>query len=599
MENAILSLEGNNPEVEEKSSSANKSSESVDGGKTWKQTPFYCSEGLGLSAGVDSLCSEDEVLYQDEQELQDQTLLGYATFDDLKFDGLSPSIQNCQEEITKLGEIVQNGNQDSEHKKDKRSEELHLASLELLRRFGNGFRLLKSGRIVEPTYDAPPYTAVESRGFSTEEIMGIAGAMFIQSASQSVDVSSMFDNPFDLSLAGLSHEDAKMVELSEFLLASAEKVSCEQFDSARRLLKHCEECSSDVGNPVERVVYYFSEALRERIEIKSGRVTSNGLKKNQSVDIYDTMKTSKQSFDMDTAMMRPNPTILECQRVMPFCQISHFAGIQAIVENVAEAKSIHIIDLVIRNGAQWAILMQALASRCECPLELLKITAIGTTSKHLIEDTGRWLKSFAQNMNIPFSFKIVMVSDLLDLKENLLEIDVEEKIAVYSSYLPRKLIAMPNRLDSMMKMIRNINPCIMVVTEVEANHNAPSFVHRFVDLLFYYSAYFDCLDACMERDDPNRMITESLYFGEGIRNSVASEGEERIIRSVKLDVWRTFFARFGMVETDLSSSSLDQAKLIVKKFNFASSFTLDVDGKSLLFGWKGTPLHSLSAWNFT
>jgi hypothetical protein len=120
-----------------------------------------------------------------------------------------------------------------------------------------------------------------------------------------------------------------MVELSEFLLASAEKVSCEQFDSARRLLKHCVECSSDVGNPVERVVYYFSEALRERIEIKSGRVTSNGLKKNQSVDIYDTMKTSKQSFDMDTAMMRPNPTILECQRVMPFCQISHFAGIQA------------------------------------------------------------------------------------------------------------------------------------------------------------------------------------------------------------------------------------------------------------------------------
>ncbi|XP_052305356.1 uncharacterized protein LOC112325157 [Populus trichocarpa] len=298
MENAILSLEGNNPEVEEKSSSANKSSESVDGGKTWKRTPFYCSEGLGLSAGVDSLCSEDEVLYQDEQELQDQTLLGYATFDDLKFDGLSPSIQNCQEEITKLGAIVQNGNQDSEHKKDKRSEELHLASLELLRRFGNGFRLLKSGRIVEPTYDAPPYTAVESRGFSTEEIMGIA-------------------------------LDAKMVELSEFLLASAEKVSCEQFDSARRLLKHCVECSSDVGNPVERVVYYFSEALRERIEIKSGRVTSNGLKKNQSVDIYDTMKTSKQSFDMDTAMMRPNPTILECQRVMPFCQISHFAGIQA------------------------------------------------------------------------------------------------------------------------------------------------------------------------------------------------------------------------------------------------------------------------------
>ncbi|KAJ6348720.1 hypothetical protein OIU77_006322 [Salix suchowensis] len=83
-------------------------------------------------------------------------------------------------------------------RRDKLSEELHLASLELLRRFGNGFRRLKSGRIVEPTYDAPPYTAVESRGFPPEEIMGIAGAKFIQSASLSVDVSSMFDNPFYL-----------------------------------------------------------------------------------------------------------------------------------------------------------------------------------------------------------------------------------------------------------------------------------------------------------------------------------------------------------------------------------------------------------------
>ncbi|KAJ6744667.1 PROTEIN GAI1 putative-RELATED [Salix purpurea] len=223
----------------------------------------------------------DELLYQDEQELQDQTLLGYATFDELKFDGLSPSTQNCQEDqITKLGEIVQNGNQDGEHKKDKLSEELHLASLELLRRFGNGFRRLKSGRIVEPTYDAPPYTAVESRGFSTEEIMGIAGAKFIQSSLLPDQL--MFPlcstYPFNLSLAGLSHEDAKMVELSEFLLlASAEKVSCESSTVRRDYSKHCEECSSDIGNPVERVAYYFSEALRERIEIKSGRITSKWL----------------------------------------------------------------------------------------------------------------------------------------------------------------------------------------------------------------------------------------------------------------------------------------------------------------------------------
>ncbi|KAJ4833827.1 hypothetical protein Tsubulata_022429, partial [Turnera subulata] len=106
--------------------------------------------------------------------------------------------------------------------------------------------------------------------------------------------------------------------------------------------------------------------------------------------------------------------------------ISHFAGIQAIVENVAEAKKIHIIDFRIRSGQRWTILMQALVCRYE-PVELLKITAVGTTAKHLIEDTGKRLMSFAQIMNLPFSFKIVTVPDLLmDFKEHLFELDAEE-----------------------------------------------------------------------------------------------------------------------------------------------------------------------------
>lgn len=52
--------------------------------------------------------------------------------------------------------------------------------------------------------------------------------------------------------------------------------------------------------------------------------------------------------------------------------------------------------------------MQALATQSECPLELLKITAVGITSKHLIEETGKQLASVAQTMNLTFSFKVLM-----------------------------------------------------------------------------------------------------------------------------------------------------------------------------------------------
>ncbi|MBA0616500.1 hypothetical protein Godav_016543 [Gossypium davidsonii] len=74
------------------------------------------------------------------------------------------------------------------------------------------------------------------------------------------------------------------------------------------------------------------------------------------------------------------------------------------------------------------------------------------------------------------------------------------------------------------------------------------FANRFVEALFFFSVYFDCLVTCIKRNCVNREIVESVYFAEGIRNMVAAEGEERRVRHVKFDVWRAFFVRYGMEE---------------------------------------------------
>ncbi|KAK3034623.1 hypothetical protein RJ639_033578 [Escallonia herrerae] len=95
------------------------------------------------------------------------------------------------------------------------------------------------------------------------------------------------------------------------------------------------------------------------------------------------------------------------------------------------------------------------------------------------------------------------------------------------------------------------------------------------------------------------MTLEGCYLRDGIQNIVATEGEERISRSVRINVWRAFFARFGMVEIELGNSSLYQANLILKQFSCGGSCTLESNGKSLIIGWKSTPVHSLSIWKFT
>lgn len=240
-------------------------------------------------------------------------------------------------------------------------------------------------------------------------------------------------------------------------------------------------------------MFYFSEALREKIDRETGTITSKGLGK-------------KQPFDLEEGMMRSDPVFIATHQELPFTQVSQFPGVQAIVESVAEAKKVHAIDIMIRNGVQCAVLMQALAARRECPLEHLKITTIGTKGKPKIEETGKRLVSFAESLNISFSFNVVMVADILDLNEGLLELDHEEVVAVNSSYNLWAMIGRPGRLEHLLRVIRNTNPCVMVVTEVEANMNSPVFVTRFIESLFYYGAFFDVLENCMSREDSTGMI---------------------------------------------------------------------------------------------
>ncbi|CAN1792193.1 DELLA protein DWARF8 [Linum perenne] len=411
-------------------------------------------------------------------------------------------------------------------------------------------------------------------------------------SSPSIDLPSLMNNPFDLSLSGLSYQDATRVELVEYLMAAAEKVGNKRHDQATHLLDLCDCLSSKTGDPVQRIVYYFSQALRERVDCDLGR--NHNRNQNQN---------SNRVLNAEKALaMIPLQLIQSVQEKIPFHRVAHMSGIQILLENVGNSKRIHVIDLQIRTGLQWTAMMQALASKWERPIELLKITAVGTSNlRNLMEGTGMHLTGFAQTMRIPFCFRTVVVSDILELQEEMFEIDSQEALAVYSEGYLRNLIAVPDRMDSLMKLMRSFNPRIMVVMELEANYNSLTFAQRFVEALFSFSAIFDCLNVCLEGtedNNDNRTVVESTLLREWIRNVLVKEGEEREFRSVRLNVWRTFFARFAMAEAKMSAVVLYQAKLVLKKVLCGKYCKVDVDGRSLIVGWKDTPILSISSWKF-
>lgn len=413
---------------------------------------------------------------------------------------------------------------------------------------------------------------------STEATIRVAAEKFIQSMSATGAGSGnnklpMLNHPYPL-------PHSQEAQLIQNLLFCAEKVADNQYERALKFIRECDKETYSTGTPIQRLVFYFTRALFGKIANETGRIILKD-------------REEKHADPLDLKLL------ISFHERHPLAQVTKLVGIQAILDHLeCRCRKVHVIDLQIRSGVQWIILMQDLASRTENPIHHLKITAVATKWKPGIEEVGRQLASFAHSLNLRFTFKIVMVDGYLDLNQALFDLETDESIAVYAPYVLASFVNRVSELDHLMKTMKKVNPCVMIVTELEVNCNSPTFIGRFVESLFFFGAFFDSLEDCFEKDETSRGIAESSWFGRAIRNILADDGEERKCRHVNVSVWRAFFARFGLVEMELSGSSVDQACLGLQSLAHGRSCTLYGDAKCLIIGWKGTPLSSLSAWKF-
>ncbi|KAK1417461.1 hypothetical protein QVD17_26588 [Tagetes erecta] len=415
---------------------------------------------------------------------------------------------------------------------------------------------------------------------STVEIVKLAAEKFIKFSMERQD-----EYGSSGSMMMLTMEDMREMELVFQLLNAADEIEQKRFENATKYLMQCLWVANDGGSPVERLVFYLCDALQTRIANETGMPAPTKLE--------NFFLKNKNPMAIGT-----NPTFLAFHQALPFSQVLQLCGIQAIVDQIGTSTKIHLIDIHIRSGVQWTALMQALADR-EPKITLLKLTAFATSSDILnVEKTGKQLESFAKIYNLPFLFKTLVLSDISEVKKEQFEVQEGEAIAVYCYIILRTMVSRPRSLEKLMRAIQKINPLVVVVGEVEANHNSTSFVNRFTETLFYYGALFDCLEASMSPDDCHRVILEGVHFGDGMKNILAEEGDERVCRSVHMNTWRLFFARFGMVGIALSDSCVYQASLVLQQYSCVSSCMLENKANCLVVGWKGTPLLSLSTWKF-
>ncbi|XP_047948749.1 DELLA protein RGL1-like [Salvia hispanica] len=364
-----------------------------------------------------------------------------------------------------------------------------------------------------------------------------------------------------------------------WLLDASEKLDKRHYDEAEELLGLALSGSLE-GHPIETVLTLSGKYLRERIYEERGRID---------------LERAVEHVDIEQAVMDLKVNAVEIEQKLPSSQISNFTGVQTILDSVAAAERIHFIDFGPKFGSYWILVMDALARR---GVKQLKISAV-CSARHRVEETGNLLSSFAESMNLPFVLTILHL-ETWEFEKDRLQLEAGETVAVFMEFCLTRLSDHPKGIGPLLRGIKDLNPLILIIVDVETDINAVEFAPRFKEALLLMCALVDSLEACLGRENQYRKIVEKIYFQEVICNGVLREDEDGgFKRCYKIDVWREYFAEFGLVETELSQPSLHQARLMVKGSPSWSSCMLKMNGKSMIIGWNGIPIRFVSAWKFS
>lgn len=378
--------------------------------------------------------------------------------------------------------------------------------------------------------------------------------------------------------------DGDFLDLRTLLTRCAEAVAGNDRETASELLLQIRSNSSLSGNGTQRLAHYFANALETRLN-----GTGNA--------VYPVLSAKRMSI----------LTSLKCYKLYlsacPLIRTSNFFVNQTILNLAEKATSLHIIHFGIANGFQWPSLIRRLALRPGGP-PLLRITGIdlplpGFQPTARLEETGRRLANYCKRFVVPFEYNAI-AQRWDSISHEDLKINNDDATVVNClyrlRYLPDDTAGLKSSRDTVLSLIKSINPDIFIQGIVNGTYNAPFFVSRFKEALYYYSAVFDMLEANSSHElGQDRMVYEHEVCGRELMNVVACEGARRIERPETYKQWQARNRRAGLRQAPLEQEIMRKVKEQMKS-NCDKDFLVDQDGQWLVQGWRGRILYALSCW---
>ena len=372
------------------------------------------------------------------------------------------------------------------------------------------------------------------------------------------------------------------VDLRSLLILCAQAVSTGDGRTANELLKQVRQHSTPFGDGSQRVAHFFANGLEARL---AG--TSIG-----SQMVYKRVSALEK--------LKAYQVFLSA---CPFKRFSYGFSNKMILHAAEKATTLHIVDIGIQYGFQWPLLIQLLSKRPEGAPKL-RITGIdlpqpGFRPAECIEETGRRLERYCNRFNVPFEYNAIASQNWETIRIEELKIERNEVLAVNCAFRMKNLldetVEGTSPRDAVLNLIRRMKPDIFVNSITNGSFNAPFFLTRFREALFYFSGMYDVFDVTIPRDSPGRLIIEREFYGRAAMNVIACEGLERVERPETYKQSQGRILRAGFKKLPLNQELMSAIRAKIKEW-YHKDFILDEDSHWMLQGWKGRIFHASSCW---
>ncbi|RLM69231.1 GRAS transcription factor [Panicum miliaceum] len=378
-----------------------------------------------------------------------------------------------------------------------------------------------------------------------------------------------------------------VVDIRTLLISCAQAVATNDRMRACELLKEIKQHASITGDATQRVAQCFTKGLEARL-----------------------VGTGSQLWQV---LMAERPSIVEFLKAYRlyfaaccFNKVALSFSTMTIFHAMVGKRKLHIVDYGMHFGFQWADLLRLLASREGGGLTEVKITAIGGPPKlkscpaERIEEVGCRLSKCAREFGLAsFKFHTIMRKwedvRIEDLNADADEVLVMNDLFSFSTLMDESVFFdRQSPRDTVLSNIREMRPDVFIQSIYNCSCGS-SFLARFREVMSYYLALFDILDATMPRESGSRVVLEQFVLGRPALNIIACEGPDLVERPEKYRQWQVRNQRAGLRQLPLRSGIVKVVKDTVRKHHH-KDFLISEDGQWLLQGWMGRVLFAHSTW---